>query len=44
MSDFAPSAAAARAADPDTKIVTRKHPSGAEGAFLSLKEVRAQDP
>ena len=38
-SDFAPSAAAARAADPSTTIVTRKHPSGAEGAFMSLKEV-----
>jgi transglutaminase-like putative cysteine protease len=39
VSDFAPSAAASRAADPSTTIVTRKHPSGAEGAFLSLKEV-----
>ena len=39
MSDFAPSAAAAQAADPNTKIVTRKHPAGAQGAYVSLKEV-----
>jgi len=39
MSDFTPSAAAARAADPTIPIVTRKHPSGAEGAFLSLRDV-----
>ena len=36
---FAPSTDAARAADPATTIITRKHPSGAEGAFMSLKEV-----
>lgn len=39
MSDFAPSAAAAREAEPGTPIVTRKHPAGAQGAYISLKEV-----
>jgi transglutaminase-like putative cysteine protease len=39
VSAFAPSTAAARTVDPATTIVTRKHPSGAEGAFMSLKEV-----
>ena len=39
MGDFAPSTAAARVSNGDTKIVTRKHPSGAQGAFLSLREV-----
>jgi transglutaminase-like putative cysteine protease len=39
VGDFAPSAAAAAAANPTTPIVTRKHPSGAQGARISLKEV-----